>query len=96
LELPIFRGSDPLNNGTCEASTAKWRLIPSWERAPDGGRKPINARIETLAESRLFAPLLRRKRCAIFADGFYEWATEDGKKNPYHFRFIDTFRNFGT
>ena len=75
-----------LNDGTYEASTAKWGLIPSWERAPDGGRKPINARIETLAESKLFAPLLRRKRCAIFADGFYEWATEDGKKIPYHFR----------
>jgi putative SOS response-associated peptidase YedK len=75
-----------LNDGTYETSTAKWGLIPSWERALNGGRKPINARIETLAESRLFAPLLRRKRCAIFADGFYEWATEDGKKIPYHFR----------
>lgn len=75
-----------LNDGSQEITTAKWGLIPSWEKAPNGGRKPINARLETLAQSRLFAPLLRRRRCAIIGDGFFEWATEDGKKLPYYFR----------
>jgi putative SOS response-associated peptidase YedK len=75
-----------LNDGSKEITTAKWGLIPSWEKAPNGGRKPINARLETLAQSRLFAPLLKRRRCAIISDGFFEWATEDGKKLPYHFR----------
>jgi len=75
-----------LNDGSQEIKTAKWGLVPSWEKARNGGRKPINARLETLAQSRLFAPLLRRRRCAIIGDGFYEWATEDGKKLPYYFR----------
>lgn len=74
-----------LNDGSSEITTARWGLVPSWEKSPDGGRKPINARLETLAESRLFAPLLRRRRCAIFGDGFYEWGLEDGKKIPYYF-----------
>jgi putative SOS response-associated peptidase YedK len=28
----------------------------------------------------------RGKRCLIPADGFYEWASEGGKKVPHHFR----------
>lgn len=74
-----------LNDRSGEITTARWGLVPSWEKAPNGGRKPINARLETLAASRMFAPLLHRRRCAVFADGFFEWETEGGKKIPYHF-----------
>lgn len=74
------------NDGSNAMTTARWGLIPSWEKSPTGGRRPINARLEGLAESRMYGPLLRRHRCAVFGDGFFEWALEAGKKIPYYFR----------
>jgi putative SOS response-associated peptidase YedK len=43
----------------------------------------INARIETVATSPLYGPLLPVQRCALFADGYYEWhLRRDGTKQP--------------
>ena len=65
----------------------RWGLIPSW--APSGAKEPgiggrtINARAETVAEKPAFRAAFRRRRCLIPADGFYEWKTERGRKQPY-------------
>ncbi len=65
----------------------RWGLIPSW--APGGAKEPgignrmINARAETIAEKPAFRAAFRRRRCLIPADGFYEWKTERGRKQPY-------------
>lgn len=50
-----------------------WGLIPSWAKDPEIGTRLINARAETLAEKPSFRTSLKRKRCLILADGFYEW-----------------------
>lgn len=43
----------------------------------------FNARIETIATSRTYAEALQQRRCAIFADGYYEWHKEaDESKTP--------------
>lgn len=62
--------------------TLRWGLIPPW--APDKkiGSKMINARAETLVEKRSFKKAFQKQRCLIPADSFYEWKTEDGKKQP--------------
>jgi putative SOS response-associated peptidase YedK len=42
----------------------------------------INARAETLAEKAAFRVALKKRRCIIPADGFYEWQKMAGVKQP--------------
>ncbi|MCJ8008484.1 SOS response-associated peptidase [Lederbergia wuyishanensis] len=64
----------------------KWGLIPSWASDPKIGYKMINARAETIDQKPSFKMLLKRRRCIIPADGFYEWKKEGTKKIPYRFQ----------
>src|SRR5215510_9246763 len=45
----------------------------------------INARAETLATKNAYKPALKRRRCLIPADGFYEWKKlpDSKRKQPY-------------
>jgi putative SOS response-associated peptidase YedK len=63
--------------------TLRWGLIPSWAKDATIASKMINARGETVAEKPAFRSAFRARRCLIPADGFYEWKTEDGAKQPY-------------
>ncbi|MCQ6560336.1 SOS response-associated peptidase [Paenibacillus mendelii] len=60
----------------------KWGLVPSWADDPKIGNKMLNARAETVADKPAFKSLIRRKRCIIPADGFYEWKKDGGVKQP--------------
>jgi putative SOS response-associated peptidase YedK len=46
------------------------------------GSRLINARSETVAEKPSFRSALRRRRCIVPADGFFEWKKNDDKKTP--------------
>jgi len=61
----------------------QWGLVPTWAKDPAIGRRLINARAETLATKPSFRDALRRRRCLIPADGFYEWRRLAGRKQPY-------------
>src|SRR6185436_19164584 len=62
----------------------RWGFIPSWVKEIKPGRPPINARNETLLEKPSFRNAIRRRRCLIPADGYYEWLGDvPGKKIPY-------------
>lgn len=56
----------------------KWGLVPPWADDERIGSKMLNARAETAADKPAFRGALRRKRCLIPADGFYEWQKEPG------------------
>jgi putative SOS response-associated peptidase YedK len=66
----------------------RWGLIPSWAKDMEIGSRMINARAETLVEKPSFRNLIKRKRCLILADGFFEWSVQDpGKgKVPFYFQ----------
>jgi putative SOS response-associated peptidase YedK len=61
----------------------RWGLIPPWSKDPSIGSRMINARAETAAEKPAFRGAFRHRRCLIPADGFYEWAKEGSRKQPF-------------
>jgi len=61
----------------------KWGLLPYWTKEPTEMKRPINARSETAAKSRMFGDALARRRCLVPADAFYEWKVIVGGKPPY-------------
>ncbi len=64
-----------------------WGFVPSWAKDPSIGNRMINARAETLAAKPVFRNALKRRRCLIPTDGFYEWKRNpDGTKTPMYIR----------
>ena len=72
-----------------ELAWLRWGLIPSWAKDPAIGNRMINARAETVAEKPAYRAALRRRRCLLAADGFYEWQRTDGRKQPYFIHLCD-------
>ncbi len=67
---------------TRRAGFMRWGLIPHWAKDIKVGSRMINARAETVAEKPAFRNALRRRRCLVLADGFYEWQRVGGSKRP--------------
>lgn len=65
------------------ASLVRWGLVPFWADDISIGNRMINARSETVAEKPAFRAAFRRRRCLVPADGYYEWQTRDGRKQPW-------------
>lgn len=75
------------HGGVRQLGTFRWGLIPFWS---DTRRNfQINARVETVATKRIFRDSFARRRCLIPADGFFEWRTVDGVKQPHYIRLPD-------
>ena len=69
-----------------------WGLVPSWAKDIKIGSRLINARAETIDEKPSFRAAFKRRRCAILADGFYEWKKTANKSMPtipYYFHLED-------
>jgi putative SOS response-associated peptidase YedK len=60
-------------------------LGPHWCKDTSGGRKPINAKCETVANLPTFRDAYRMRRCIVPVDGFFEWKAIKGQKvkQPY-------------
>jgi putative SOS response-associated peptidase YedK len=75
------------NHKTGEVSLdpLRWGLIPYWCADPKGGRKPINAKCETVRDLPTFREAYRNCRCILPVDGFFEWKAIKGQKakQPY-------------
>ena len=73
------------DRGVRRFALVRWGLIPSWVKDIRPGKPLINARAETILEKPSFRNAMKRRRCLVPADGFYEWTgTIPGRKQPYH------------
>ena len=65
-------------------AVARWGLVPSWKKDTKGAARLINARRETVTTTPAFRAAFARRRCLVPADGYYEWKTEGGQKQPWY------------
>jgi len=72
-----------LVGGKRQFALVRWGLLPSWVKDPRTFSLLINARGETVLEKPAFRAAMKRRRCLIPADGFYEWQAEGGRKRPF-------------
>lgn len=89
-----------------ELHVARWGLIPGWAKEASIGSRAFNARSETVVDKPMFRSAIRHKRCAVPANGYYEWkkrldaqgepvkATKDRPaKQPYYIHPADPQEN---
>jgi len=61
-----------------------WGLIPRWVKDANGGRRPINAKAETITSLPSFRDGYKNRRCLVPIDNFFEWkAIKGASKQPY-------------
>lgn len=78
-----------LENGTRHFRLMRWGLIPAWVKDPRAFSLVINARSETVLDKPAFRNAMRRRRCLLPADGYYEWQALSGRKQPFFIRPVD-------
>jgi putative SOS response-associated peptidase YedK len=82
-ELLVIRQNH--KTGERSLDPIKWGLIPNWCQDPKGGRKPINAKAESVSRLSMFREAYAFRRCIVPVDGFFEWRAIKGAraKQPY-------------
>jgi putative SOS response-associated peptidase YedK len=80
-----------LNTSPNDITMLRWGLVPSWAKTDAHGSNLINARSETLTEKPSFRNAFRKRRCLIFADGWYEWQSVKGSnvKQPFFIKLVN-------
>ena len=69
----------------------RWGFLPGFVKDAKTFPLLINARAEGVGEKASFRAALRRRRCLVISDGFYEWrrAAEKGLRQPYLIRRVN-------
>lgn len=72
-----------IENGVRHFRLMRWGLLPAWVKDVRKFTLLINARAETVNEKPAFKNAMKRRRCLIPADGYYEWQASETRKRPY-------------
>ena len=75
-----------LVDGKRQFALVRWGLLPSWVKDPKNFTLLINARGESATDKPAFRAAMKRRRCLIPADGFYEWQKAGERKRPFYVR----------
>ncbi len=79
--IPIVR----LVDGKRAFALVRWGFVPAWVKDPKTFSLLVNARGESVLDKPAFRNAMRRRRCLIPADGFYDWR-DGAPKRPYFVR----------
>jgi putative SOS response-associated peptidase YedK len=77
--IPIVR----LHEGQRQFALVRWGLIPSWVKDPKAFSLILQARSDGVLDKPSFKNAMKRRRCLIPADGFYEWDEKTNPRRPY-------------
>jgi putative SOS response-associated peptidase YedK len=81
-KMPVILGESPPI-----LRVLQWGLVPFWAKTPEEAREirahTLNARSDSIFIKPSFKNAIKRRRCLVPADGFYEWRLYQGKKYPY-------------
>jgi putative SOS response-associated peptidase YedK len=80
--IPIVRVAE----GGRHFALVRWGLLPAWVKDPKAFTLLINGRSDTINEKPAFRNAMKRRRCLIPADGFYEWKRDGAVKRPFYIR----------
>jgi len=81
---PVVRLNE--DSGKPEFALMRWGLVPFWAKDAKVGYTTINARAEEVTAKPLYREAVKRRRCLIPADAFYEWQKLGAKaKRPFAF-----------
>jgi putative SOS response-associated peptidase YedK len=72
-----------IEHGARHFRLMRWGLVPSWVKDPRKITLLINARSEGITDKPAFKNAIRRRRCLIPSDGYYEWQAAGARKQPY-------------
>lgn len=75
-----------LESGARRFALMRWGFIPSFVKDMKAFPLILNARAEGIEAKPSFRAAIRRRRCLIIADGFYEWRREGKTKQPFLIR----------
>ena len=75
-----------LMDGKRQFALVRWGLLPSWVKDPKDFTLVINARGESVMDKPAFSAAMKRRRCLVPADGFYEWKAIGVGKQPFYVR----------
>ena len=70
------------DSGNREFALQRWGLVPFWAKDAKLAYTTINARAEEAAQKPAFREALRKRRCLVPADAFYEWQRPNPKIAP--------------
>jgi len=74
------------DSGHREFALQRWGLVPFWAKDAKFGYSTINARAEEVLSKPAYREAMKKRRCLVPADAFYEWQRVDKKtKHPFAF-----------
>jgi putative SOS response-associated peptidase YedK len=78
--VPVLR----LEQGALTLGAARWGLIPHWWKQDKPPSATINARLEDISGKPMWRDPIRRSRCLLPAEGWYEWRQTASGKQPHY------------
>lgn len=79
-KLPVFKND--------AVEICEWGLVPSFANTEEKARKlanmTLNARSETIHQKPSFRNSIKKNRCILPLDGFYEWQHNGKHKQPFY------------